>query len=36
MVLQDQKGKLIVAACGKVQQWRDATESEIMAIEEGV
>ncbi|KAK1669486.1 hypothetical protein QYE76_057645 [Lolium multiflorum] len=36
MVLRDQQGEVIFTACRQLQTCRDATEAEIMAIEEGV
>jgi ribonuclease HI len=36
MVLRDHEGKVVVAACREVQQCQDATEAELMAIEEGI
>jgi ribonuclease HI len=36
MVLRDHKGEVIFVACRDLQQCRDATEAELMAIEEGL
>jgi hypothetical protein len=36
MVLRDHKGQVIVAACREVTQCQDATDAELMAIEEGI
>ncbi|XP_071683470.1 uncharacterized protein [Lolium perenne] len=35
-ILRDQQGAVIFTACRQLQKCRDATEAEIMAIEEGV
>jgi hypothetical protein len=36
MVLRDSSGKMIYAVCRHLEQCRDATEAELMAIEEGL
>jgi ribonuclease HI len=36
MLLRNQRGEVLFAACRQVQHCQDATEAEIMAIEEGV
>jgi hypothetical protein len=36
MILRNQQGELIFVACQQVQHCQDATEAEIMAIEEGL
>jgi ribonuclease HI len=36
MILRNQQGEVIFAACQQVQHCRDATEAEIMTIEEGL
>lgn len=36
MVLRDSEGEVIFAACRSLQHCRDATEAEILAIEEGI
>jgi ribonuclease HI len=36
LLLRDDKGEVIFAACQKLQQCQDATEAEIKAIEEGL
>ncbi|KAK1653040.1 hypothetical protein QYE76_070845 [Lolium multiflorum] len=36
MVLRDHQGAIVAAACREVTRCRDATEAELMAIEEGV
>jgi ribonuclease HI len=36
MVLQDSQGEVVFSACRSLQNYRDATEAELLALEEGL